>query len=160
MLFANQNNINKLHDKYNKEIANLTDKLMKSNERIHLFTNKFEENKIRISELNQMLNDVIFLLNYFFVNKLFKRFHFCFIKKVNEQNEQLANRYEKQNAELSKYELVKSNEYSKVLNEFFSRLNFSFKTFEVLADFCISTVNQNKYDLSNFSKDFVNFGFI
>ena len=66
MLFVNQNNINKLHDKYNKEIANLTDKLMKSNERIQLFTNKFEENKIRISELNQMLNDVIFFIKLLF----------------------------------------------------------------------------------------------
>jgi hypothetical protein len=60
MLFANQSNLNKLFDKHNKEIANLNDKLMKSNEAVSLLTTKCEENKNKINELNQMLNDVIF----------------------------------------------------------------------------------------------------
>ncbi len=68
----------------------------------------------------------------------------------------MADRFEKQNAELTKYELVKSSEYNTVLKEFFSRLNFSFKTFEILADFCINAVNRNQYDLPNMSQELFN----
>jgi hypothetical protein len=62
MLFDNQNNVKKLLDKHNKELVNLNGKLKKSNETVEILTTKCEENKNKINELNNILNEVTYFV--------------------------------------------------------------------------------------------------